>query len=67
METLYVVEANFQDGTWGICSFANKEYCSTNYFTAHRLKRDLQKYLKEYGNKKWYKKRFRVIKYRAVL
>lgn len=43
MEILYVVETQFFNGEWGICDFANKtEYCSTNYFVAHKLKRELQ-------------------------
>lgn len=68
MEKLYVVEANFSNGEWGICNFANKmEYCSTNYFAAHKLKRELQKYLQAHGNKKWYKRCFRVTKYQAAL
>lgn len=65
MKRLWVIEAQFTSGTWGICSFAGMEYVDTNFYTAHKLKRKLQIYLQKHGCKHWQKNRFRVKEYIA--
>ena len=65
MVKLWVVEAKFNDGSWEICSFGLEKYAHTNYYEAHEIKRQQQKYLKE-CNRDWYKNRFRVREYKAV-
>lgn len=60
---LYVVECQFDDGVWDICYFTDYRYASINFYQAHKLKRQIQKYLKEHGSKTWYKRCFRVVKY----
>ena len=62
MSRLWVVEAQFIDGTWDICMFGCGEYTSSNYFNAHKMKRKQQAYLQE-CNKHWYKNKFRVREY----
>ena len=66
MNRLWVVEAKFYDGTWGICNFGLGAFASTNYHAAHKMKRKQQRYLQEHGNPKWYKKCFRVKEYKAL-
>ena len=66
MERIWVVEAKFLCGTWGVCSFGLGEFASDNYYTAHEIKRKQQNWLQEHGGKSWYKNRFRVREYRAV-
>lgn len=63
MDRLWIVEAKFIDGTWGICDFGLKEYASTNYYEAHEIKRKQQAWLQENGAKEWYKNKFRVREY----
>lgn len=66
MDRLWVIEAKFRDGVWGICDFASgsgEGFAFTNFYDAHKAKRNKQKYLQEHGSKTWYKKCFRVVEY----
>jgi len=68
MKRLWVIMSYFKsdgksDGKWDICDFAGRNYCFTNFYDAHDGKREIQKYLKECGNKSWYKNRFRVVEF----
>jgi hypothetical protein len=62
MEKLWVVECQY-DRKWGICNFTTYQFAFTNYYNAHRVKREIQKHLHEVGSKLWTKKRFRVREY----
>ncbi|MGI9569504.1 MAG: hypothetical protein ACR2PH_07165 [Desulfobulbia bacterium] len=65
MDRLWVVEARFKCGTWGICNFGLGEFASTNFYKAHEIKRKEQEYLQTHGSKEWYKNCFRVREYTA--
>ncbi len=60
---LWIVICQFRDGTWEICDFAPSQFAFTDYYSAHRTKRDIQKYLQNHGSKSWYKKRFKVVEF----
>lgn len=62
-ERLWIVEAQFKDGSWGIASFTGERWVSTNYYQAHRFKRAIQQLTKMQGSKYWSNKRFRVVEY----
>ena len=63
MNRLWIVEAKFSDGIWEICDFGLKEYASTNFYKAHKIKSKQLKWLQKYGNRTWYKNTFRVREY----
>lgn len=66
MDRLWIVEAQFQCGTWGICNFGTGKFAATNYHEAHQIKREQQEWLRKHGSPKWYKKCFRVREYKPV-
>jgi len=61
MTRLWIVEAMFQDGTWEICWFGTKQFASTNFYNAHKIKRKQYERLRSVGP--WKKKNFRVREY----
>lgn len=62
-DRLWIVQAQFNDGTWAICDFGLGKFASTNFYEAHKIKREQQMYLQTHGNRKWFKKCFRVVEY----
>ncbi len=63
MQRLWVVEYQFEDGSWDICDFTEQKYSSTRFYSAHLIKRNLWVVLTRYDSKSWTKKRFRVREY----
>jgi hypothetical protein len=62
-----VIECRFKkNGEWGICDFGIKSPISTNYYEAHKIKRDIQRDFHICYPKEWYKNRFRVVEYERV-
>lgn len=60
MKRLWVVECQFDDGSWDICDFTEQRYSSTRFYFAHLLKRNIWVFLTRDDSKLWTKKRFRV-------
>ena len=63
MKRLWVVECQHYDGSWDICDFTDFAFAFTNYYNAHKVKREIQIYLHREGSNSWTKKRFRVREY----
>jgi hypothetical protein len=64
MIKLWVVMAYFEaDNIWDICDFADKPYTSTNFFIAHRFKREIQEDLQKTGYKHWTKNKFKIVRF----
>lgn len=65
MTKLWVVEAQFMGGSWGVCNFAGIMYAGTDFHKVHSYKRQIQKYLKKH-NRHWIKRRIRVKEYTCI-
>jgi len=63
MNRLWVIECQFSDGEWVICDFAGKQFAYTNYYEAHKMKREIQPFLFRTGSDHWTKNKFRVVEY----
>ena len=62
MKKLWVIEANFSNGTVDICDFGDRQFAFTNFYKAHAMKREIQKYL--FGiSKRWKKDNIKVRRY----
>jgi len=63
MNRLWVIECKFSSGGWTICDFAEKQFAYTNYYDAHRIKKEIQGFLFRTGSNHWTKNKFRVVEY----
>jgi len=63
MKRLWVIECQFGDDEWANCDFAQKQFAYTNYYDAHKIKREIQRFLFRTGSDCWTKNRFRVVEY----
>lgn len=63
MERLWVIECQFGIGQWEICDFAEKQFAYTNYYDAHKIKREIQAFLFRNGSEHWTKNKFKVVEY----
>ena len=63
MSRLWVIECQFISGGWDICDFARKQFAYTNYYDAHRIKKEIQGFLFRTGSDHWIKNKFRVVEY----
>jgi hypothetical protein len=62
MKRLWVVEATFKDGSIDICDFAERQFAFTNFYKAHRVKKEILNHLCGI-TKRWRKKDITVKEY----
>jgi len=63
MKKVWIIEATFSDGSIDICDFSEKPFAYTNFYEAHRMKREIQEYLFRTGSEHWTKKTIKVKEY----
>ena len=67
MRRLWIIEVQFSSGELDICNFTEKPFAYTNFYMAHRMKREIQEFLYRTGSEHWTKKTIRVREYRPLV